>query len=477
MSTKRLSRRQFLKVSSLAAGAALLAACQPATPPPTEEPAAPQEPQAPAEEPTPEPQSEAPDAGLQGEISYFTYDLGPANKSREDAVAAFGAANPGAKVNLTVLPYGELFEKISAMMASGQPPDVMYGDYSLLRNVLDDQMLDLTEMFKADNTLTKPELFTMPMDDDMQAKYGSGKIVALIMGTWTPILYYNIDLFDKAGVTYPTEDWTWEDLRIAAKKLTNPADQQFGFQQGTVFDNVGWMWWNHKPQDFWATPQIFPEKTIFKEGPGEAVFNIWYQLGYEDKSMITREEQNTYQVYGGAFGAGKAAMYNGGDWDAGWGFRDLEFKWGMTLTPKVLKDYRPSLNCMVATNLIAAATKNADLSWAFARFISASAEGQTIIGQGAYETPVLKEVAHSDAVLKPEWAAPGYEYRVKAAELPPPMYTPYQLSLNLWEYPSKYIDPTYDQVSKGEITPKDAVEYLDQEGVPYFQKLRQDMNA
>jgi ABC-type glycerol-3-phosphate transport system substrate-binding protein len=37
------------------------------------------------------------------------------------------------------------------------------------------------------------------MQDDVQAKYGTSKIVALIMGTWVPILYYNKDLFDAAG--------------------------------------------------------------------------------------------------------------------------------------------------------------------------------------------------------------------------------------------------------------------------------------
>ena len=32
----------------------------------------------------------------------------------------------------------------------------------------------------------------------------------------TIALFYNKDLFDKAGVEYPTGDWTWDDLRAAA---------------------------------------------------------------------------------------------------------------------------------------------------------------------------------------------------------------------------------------------------------------------
>ncbi len=42
------------------------------------------------------------------------------------------------------------------------------------------------------------------------------------------ILGYNKDLFDAGGVDYPTEDWTWDDFLVAAKKLTIP-NKQFGY--------------------------------------------------------------------------------------------------------------------------------------------------------------------------------------------------------------------------------------------------------
>ena len=32
------------------------------------------------------------------------------------------------------------------------------------------------------------------------------------------VLYYNADLFDAAGIDYPTNDWTWEDEKEAAEK-------------------------------------------------------------------------------------------------------------------------------------------------------------------------------------------------------------------------------------------------------------------
>ena len=43
------------------------------------------------------------------------------------------------------------------------------------------------------------------------------------------ILLYNMDMFDEAGLPYPDETWTWDDLYEAAKKLTKPDKSQYGF--------------------------------------------------------------------------------------------------------------------------------------------------------------------------------------------------------------------------------------------------------
>lgn len=463
MSPKRLSRRDFLRLSTLAASGAALAACTAPTPMPEKG------------EPTEAAQQEAP-ADEVVEVEYFTYDLGQANASREELFKVFTQTNPNIKVKNTVLPYGENWQKLVSLIAAGTPPDVIYGDFSLLRHALAGELLDLTNYFLVDPVLSKAELFTTDMQDGIQAKFGTDKIYNLIVGTWVPILYYNKDIFDAAGEAYPDDTWTWEKVQIISKKLTDSANSQYGFQFGTTFDTVGWLWWDLKPAEFWAVPQVYPEKTAFVSDTGRKVLGVYQQFG-ADESMMPFSEAGTYQAYGAAFGAGKAAMYNGGDWDAGWGFKELPFNWDMTLTPKMLDDYRPSLNCMVATSVIAAGTKHPDQAWELAHFISAVKEGQAYIGEGAYETPVLKEVAHSDAVMKPGWAVDGYGARVKAAELPGPMFTPYQLSANLWEFSDKYLTPTVEKVTLGELSVEDALAGLDSDGTPLFQQLNQELQS
>ena len=41
-------------------------------------------------------------------------------------------------------------------------------------------------------------------------------------------LVYNTKLFDEAGVAYPTDQWTWDDFRNAAKKINDPAKKIYG---------------------------------------------------------------------------------------------------------------------------------------------------------------------------------------------------------------------------------------------------------
>ena len=64
-------------------------------------------------------------------------------------------------------------------------------------------------------------------------------------------LFYNKDLFDRAGLKYPDASWTWKDLKIAVDKLTIPGDPgQKGLDMGWggdmfrafMYQNGGRMW-------------------------------------------------------------------------------------------------------------------------------------------------------------------------------------------------------------------------------------------
>ena len=59
-------------------------------------------------------------------------------------------------------------------------------------------------------------------------------------------LIYNKTVFDAAGVDYPTDDWTWDDFRDAAKKLTDPATNTYGYGYSVSGrEETTWQFWPH----------------------------------------------------------------------------------------------------------------------------------------------------------------------------------------------------------------------------------------
>jgi len=73
-----------------------------------------------------------------------------------------------------------------------------------------------------------------------------GAVYALPQG-YTPIVVaYNKDLFDRAGVPYPADDWTWDEFLRLARILTRDTDGDGQIDQwGTVFDRraISWLPW------------------------------------------------------------------------------------------------------------------------------------------------------------------------------------------------------------------------------------------
>lgn len=66
------------------------------------------------------------------------------------------------------------------------------------------------------------------------------------------IVFYKKQMFDAAKQPYPTDDWTFEDMRAAARKLTldkngrNADDPNFDAQ------NVVQWGWNNSPGYIWT---------------------------------------------------------------------------------------------------------------------------------------------------------------------------------------------------------------------------------
>ena len=195
-------------------------------------------------------------------------------------------------------------ERKSLMFASGDLPDLLFGinlDTSeLVRYGMGEGMLlDLTDL----------NLDYTPYPEGITALYHyEDKQWAVPKDYDTIALAYNKELFDKAGIAYPDDTWTWDTLRENAKKLTDADNGIYGFgapndtQSGYynfVYQNGGF---------------IFEDgKSGFDQEATQEAIQTWADLMLKD-GVSPSLESFTDMGNDDQFQAGKVAMVFVGSW-------------------------------------------------------------------------------------------------------------------------------------------------------------------
>ncbi|MCX8025083.1 MAG: extracellular solute-binding protein, partial [Thermanaerothrix sp.] len=135
----------------------------------------------------------------------------------------FTAENPDIVVKYEPIT-GDFWATLKTSIAAGTEPDIYYMDiFQFPAFVQDDVMLPLDDLMA--KTGTKKEEFIPSLIDAFSA---NGKVYGIPKDFNTLGLFYNKDLFAKAGMAEPTDDWTWDDLKAAAQKLSDPANNVYG---------------------------------------------------------------------------------------------------------------------------------------------------------------------------------------------------------------------------------------------------------
>ncbi len=133
----------------------------------------------------------------------------------------FDKDNPNIKLKMVYLPdnASQFNQKMMTMAVGNTLPDVfnMFQSYYLsfaTKNVL----LDLRDLVQQDPDW--PQMQKLWFPGALNLCYFNGGLYAFPrdIGCW--FIAYNKDMFDAAGVPYPTEDWTWDDYFRISQKLT-----------------------------------------------------------------------------------------------------------------------------------------------------------------------------------------------------------------------------------------------------------------
>ena len=141
-------------------------------------------------------------------------------------IDAYEAQHAGVQVELVDISSAEYQDKVNIMLSGGDETDIItvkdIPGYSamLTRN----QIVPLESRIEADG------LDLSVYSGAAEELTYEGSIYALPFRSDIWILYYNKDLFDQAGVDYPTNDMTWEEFDSLAREMTSGsgADKVYG---------------------------------------------------------------------------------------------------------------------------------------------------------------------------------------------------------------------------------------------------------
>jgi multiple sugar transport system substrate-binding protein len=159
-------------------------------------------------------------------LTFMSWEASPLEaQSIQKGLDGFRATHPNVEVKYVTAPWSEHHAKLRTMMASGTAPDVFYLNPDYQRDFIKrGQLLDMTDLF---NKYYDINDFIPSSREKMMVKV-PGKAKPRIFGVDVcvvgPVLFYNKDLFDRAGVPYPptelSKQWTWDQFVKYMQKLT-----------------------------------------------------------------------------------------------------------------------------------------------------------------------------------------------------------------------------------------------------------------
>ena len=134
---------------------------------------------------------------------------------------AYMAEHPNVTIEVQVTPWSEYWTKLEASALGGAMPDVFWmHSNQFFKYVTANTLLSLDPL-NYDYT---------PYPEGVTSLYTyEGTHYAIPKDYDTIALVYNKEIFDKAGVAYPDDTWTWDTLLETAKKLNDPDNGIYGF--------------------------------------------------------------------------------------------------------------------------------------------------------------------------------------------------------------------------------------------------------
>jgi ABC-type glycerol-3-phosphate transport system substrate-binding protein len=141
-------------------------------------------------------------------------------------IAAFQEVHPNITIEVQSVPSEEMFDKLLAQIAAGNPPDTGY-----VSDWMTGALAQNEGLVPLDDYISKSTI--IDVDDYVPAFLQPARVgevqYGLPFASETTGLFYRLDRFEEVGLdpNHPPE--TWEEFREYAEKLTDTANSKYGF--------------------------------------------------------------------------------------------------------------------------------------------------------------------------------------------------------------------------------------------------------
>ncbi|BCY11974.1 ABC transporter substrate-binding protein [Actinoplanes sp. L3-i22] len=267
------------------------------------------------------------------ELTWWTGQTEEAEKVAESLAAEYHTAHPNVTIKTSpgAPTTDDLLTKLSAGFTGGNYPDISYAFGSWAGELGGSGKTQDLTAFVQDPAFQWTEI---PEAARLTATAG-GKVIGVPALVDNLALIYNKPLFDKAGLAYPTDQWSWEDFRAAAKKLTDPKTNTYGTAYSVSgSEDTTWHLWPLLWQN--GGKILDGTKPAFNSDAGVKALETLRQMAVDDKSMYLDQ---TDERYWRLFNSGRIGMMMSGPWSL-LDLKESKLSYGVADLPGVNGDHQ-----------------------------------------------------------------------------------------------------------------------------------------
>jgi multiple sugar transport system substrate-binding protein len=380
----------------------------------------------------------------------------------EELVTAFEAEHPEISIELRHIPgQSEYRRRLATEFASGSPSNVVLLNYRRFAAFAAEGGLEALGPYLANSEIIQESDF-YPITID-SFRY-DGQLWCIPQNLSSLVVYYNKDLFDAAGLSYPSDDWTWNEFLASARTLTQDLDgdgqtDQYGAGLSPqLFRLAPFVWQNGG--DIVDDPANPTRLTLDSPEAREAF--EWFVNLQVVEGVVPDANQEAGEESESRFLNGRLGMYFNSRRGVPTYRTITSFEWDVAPLPSKVQPagiLHSDAYCMTA------ATENKEAAWTFIEFAN-SFTGQEIVAQSGRTVPSLIAVAESPAFLSPD--LPPANSRVYLDTTPYIRGVPI---MSTWVGVEETVSQEIERAFYGDATVDEAIQKANEVSQPYFDQV------